>query len=132
MSPSAFQARLPALACLGALAVTLALGAAAGSGGEVQAGVAFALERGGVGLFAGLVVLVAALGLGELAAPLVRGAARGAVLRMAAGLAILLSLSHIMGQAGLLAGRAGPVIACVPLGLGLGLAAWRGDRKSVV
>ncbi len=130
MPSPALQARLPILAAAGAFALAMIVGAGIGDG-EARELAGIALERGGVAIVAGLVYLGAAMGLGELAAPLVRASLHAASLRFAVGLAILLSLGHILGQAGLLVGRAGFVVAWIPLALGLGLAAWRGSRTLI-
>lgn len=144
MASPALQARLPILAAIAGFALALGLGVSigvepgaygggisGGGGGEVLGLAAIVLQRGGIAAIAGLIYALAAVGLGELAAPLVRASTRAAALRFAIGLAILLSLGHILGQLGLLAGRAGPVVAWTPLLLGVGLAAWRGSRMMI-
>lgn len=63
--------------------------------------------------------LAGAVGLGMLLAPLTRGAHERRALETALGLGAMLTLSHALGWAGLLAGHKGSVIAWIPILAGI-------------
>ncbi len=83
----------------------------------------FALTKAFTDSWPAILYLVAAIGLGRLAKPLYAGTADPLAAQIACGLALMLSLSHILGQLGLLHGTTGLITGVAPVCVGLVLLA---------
>lgn len=79
----------------------------------------FVLTKSLAASWPAVVYLVAAIGLGRLARPLYSGAADTLAAQVGCGLALMLSVSHVLGQLGLLHGTIGLLAGLTPVALGL-------------
>ncbi|MEK6702379.1 MAG: hypothetical protein AABZ53_08960 [Planctomycetota bacterium] len=105
---------------LGAIVAVASL--SAGSTDPLTA-TSFALTKVLTASWPAALYLIAAIGLGRLAGPLFKGAADPLAAQIGCGLAIMLSVSHVLGQVGLLQGTIGLFAGLAPMGAGLVLLA---------